>query len=196
MSKRRGPRSSGAPDARSQILESARRSFAESGYDRTTIRGVARDADVDPSLVIHYFGSKENLFAESVELPMSPELFIGRIFDGDPGGAAMAERLVRVFFEVWERPASRRPLLGQLRVAFSTGQPPPMGEFVFDLIVSRVAEHVTGPQAELRIEMAAAHLLGVAMLRYVGGREPLASVSVDELVAMVTPRIASYLESG
>ena len=146
--------------------------------------------------MIHYFGTKENLFAESVELPMSPERLIGRVFAGDAGGSALAERLVKVFFEVWERPESREPLLGQLRVAFSTGESPPMGDFVFDLIVSRVSEHVEGPNAELRIEMAAAHLLGIALLRYVVRMEPLAGAAVDELIEMVTPRIASYLETA
>src|SRR5689334_16457158 len=50
-----------------RILDQARRLFAESGYDRTTIRAVATAADVDPGLVMHYFRSKEELFARATE---------------------------------------------------------------------------------------------------------------------------------
>ena len=52
-----------------RILSSARRLFAESGYDRTTIRAVAAAAQVNPGLVMHYFGSKEELFRQAADLP-------------------------------------------------------------------------------------------------------------------------------
>ncbi len=46
--------------------------FAERGFDRTTIRGVAARAEVDPALVHHYFGDKDGLLAESIALPVDP----------------------------------------------------------------------------------------------------------------------------
>src|SRR5262249_5754305 len=54
-------------NTQARILTHARRLFAESGYDRTTIRAVATAASVDPGLVIHYFGSKQQLFARAIE---------------------------------------------------------------------------------------------------------------------------------
>lgn len=193
MSKRRGRRT-GAPDTRELILEAARASFADVGYDASTIRRIAASAGVDPSLVIHYFGTKQDLFAASVELPISPVAMIERVFVGGAAEGTIAENLTTVFFEIWERPESRQPLLGQLRVAFSTGQPPPMGEFVVDAVISRIGEFVQGPDADLRIELAASHLVGVAVLRYVVRLEPLASAPVDELVAAIAPRIRQYLQ--
>src|SRR5688500_2086155 len=51
------------------ILAAARRMFADLGYDRTTIRAVAKAAGVDAGLVMHYFGSKDELFARAATLP-------------------------------------------------------------------------------------------------------------------------------
>ena len=52
-----------------RILAAAREMFAELGYDRTTIRAVATAAGVDAGLVMHYFGTKDELFARAAKLP-------------------------------------------------------------------------------------------------------------------------------
>ncbi len=194
MSKKRGPRR-GSPDTREAILEAARASFADVGYNGSTIRRIAGIAGVDPSLVLHYFGTKQDLFAVSVALPISPTEMLDRVFIDGVEDDSSAERLTRFFFEVWEHPDSRRALLGQLRVAFETGAPPPMGEFVVDALISRIGEFIEGPDAELRMELAASNLIGIAILRYVVALEPLASATVDSLVAEVAPRIRGYLTS-
>lgn len=56
-------------DRQSQILKVATKLFATLGYEKTTIRLVAERAAVDPKLVMHYFGSKEALFAASMKIP-------------------------------------------------------------------------------------------------------------------------------
>ncbi len=195
MSGKRGPRR-GSPDTREAILDAARASFAGVGYNGSTIRRIAGLAGVDPSLVIHYFGTKQDLFAASVALPISPAAMFERVFVAGAADDSVAERLTRIFFEVWEQPESRQALLGQLRVSFETGQPPPMGEFVFDAIISRIGEFLDGPNAELRMELAASNLIGIAILRYVVALEPLASADVDSLVAEIAPRIRGYLTSA
>src|SRR3954469_15074035 len=65
----RSGRRPGDPQTRSAITASARRSFAQAGYDRATIRAIAAPAGVDPALVVHYFGSKEALFRDVMQLP-------------------------------------------------------------------------------------------------------------------------------
>jgi AcrR family transcriptional regulator len=192
LSRKRGPRR-GSPDTRETILDAARASFAGVGYNGSTIRRIAGIAGVDPSLVIHYFGTKQDLFAASVALPTSPAAIIERVFADGAADDSIAERLSRFFFEVWEHPDSRQALLGQLRAAFETGQPPPMGEFVVDALISRIGEFIDGPDADLRMELAASNLIGVAILRYVVAIEPLASATVDSLVAEIAPRIRGYL---
>lgn len=192
MSRKRGPRV-GSPDTRETILDAARASFAEVGYNGSTIRRIAGLAGVDPSLVIHYFGTKQDLFAACVALPISPAALIERVFVEGAADDSVAERLTRLFFEVWEHPDSRQALLGQLRAAFETGQPPPMAEFVVDAVISRIGEFLDGPDAELRMELPASNLVGIAVLRYVVAIEPLASATVDSLVAEIAPGIRGYL---
>ena len=53
---------------RTAITEAARQLFRDRGYERTTVRDIAAAAEVDPALVIRYFGSKDQLFAHSAEI--------------------------------------------------------------------------------------------------------------------------------
>ena len=187
---RRGPRS-GAGDTRQEILDAAREAFAELGYDRTTVRGVAAAAAVDPAMIHHYFGSKQGLFAASVALPVAIDDALPAAFEGDP--SKTGERVARLFFRVWEDPEPRAALLGQLRHAFVTGEPPPIAGFITSAVLGRVAERMTGSDRKLRAELVASHLLGVALLRYIVRMEPIASADPATLVAMVGPRIQTYL---
>lgn len=187
---RRGRRPGGG-DTRQGILDAARSSFAEQGYDRTTIRGVASAAGVDPALVHHYFGTKEDLFVAAVDLPVRIADALPDAIGTDPGTAG--ERIARLFFTVWESEAARAALLGQLRHSLATGEPPAIAGFISEAVLHRVAERLNGEDRELRAELVASHLLGVAILRYVAKLEPLASASPEQLVAMVAPRIQTYL---
>ena len=91
-SKTAGPRGRGrlpgGPDTRGQILASARRSFADKGFAGTTIRAVAAEAEVDPALVHHYFGSKDDLFLAALEIPVDPRALVPRVFE--PGVEAVS----------------------------------------------------------------------------------------------------------
>ncbi|MGA7096538.1 MAG: TetR family transcriptional regulator [Acidimicrobiia bacterium] len=190
MSTRRGPRSAG-PDTRETILEAARSAFAARGYDRATIRLIASQAGVDPALVHHYFGKKEDLFAAAVRLPMRPFEAVDELFAG--GMAELPGRLTELFFRVWEVVETREALLGQIRMAFIDERPPPVREFIASAILEKVAERLDRPDPDLMVELVASQLVGVAVLRYLMKLEPLASVDVDRLVAELTPRVASYL---
>ena len=77
-SKRRPGRPAGGTQTREQIAAAARGQFAGLGYERTTIRGVAKEAGVDPALVHHFFGSKQRLFLSVTELPLQPEEVLRR----------------------------------------------------------------------------------------------------------------------
>jgi AcrR family transcriptional regulator len=186
---RRGPRSEG--DARQEILDAARASFAENGYDRTTIRGVAAAAGVDPALVHHYFGTKEELFTASVSVPISLVTALPDLISNDLDRAG--EEIARLFFAVWEEPTARASLLGQLRHALATGEQPAIAGFIAGAVLGRVAERMTGEDRELRAELIASHLMGVAILRYVVRLEPIASVGPEEIIVLVAPRIQTYL---
>ena len=91
-----GRRPAGTSDTRADILAAAKASFAQVGFDRTTIRGIAEVARVDPALVMHYFGSKAQLFVACVEVPQEA-LSIFDILDSVPTeawGTSIAEVLI------------------------------------------------------------------------------------------------------
>ena len=92
---RRSGRRPGDSGTRAAILEAAKDSFAASGYDATTIRGVARAAAVDPALVHHFFGTKEQLFGAAMELPVDPAVLVPALLAEGTDG--LGERLVRMF---------------------------------------------------------------------------------------------------
>ncbi len=193
MSGRGAGRRAGSPDTRSEILDAARSRFAELGYDRATIRGIASDAGVDPALVHHYFGTKEQLFAESIDIPADAVAAALATFGDDPG--RVGERLAGTFFAIWEDEAARSSLLGIIRSA-AGGEDQAVAafrEFITHEMLDRIAPMIDGDDARLRALMMASHLVGVAMARYVLRVEPLASASVDEIVEVVAPRLQSYV---
>jgi AcrR family transcriptional regulator len=187
---RRGRRP-GDADTRQLILEAARSTFAEVGYQRATIRLIASRAGVDPALVHHYFAGKERLFAAAVHFPFPAAEAVEMIFA--EGIDQVGERLVRLFFGVWEREESREALLGQLRRAMVTpGEPIPFAEFITSAMLPRAAPRLPGNNQQLRIELAASHLVGVAVLRYVIRLEPVASTPLERLIEELVPRIQPY----
>ena len=185
----------GNPDTRNVIVATARRLFADSGYDKTSVRDIAAAAGVDPALIRHYFGSKAELFRSTVGWPFGPAELSARITSGDRG--EIGARLTRVFFQAWEQPDSRAPLLAILRGAATHEESTTLvRQFIQDQLYPQLAKPLKGPDAELRIDLAMAQLLGIAYLRHVLQVEPIASAPLDELIARVTPIITAHLKPG
>ena len=98
----------GHQDTREAILAAAREAFAERGFDGASIRLIAAGAGVDPALVHHYFGTKDQLFLDAMQAPIDPAQIIPQALAGGVDG--VGERLVRTLLGVWDsRPAVRRP---------------------------------------------------------------------------------------
>ena len=189
----RSGRRPGATTTRQAILDAARRRFAEAGYEHTSIRAVAADAGVNAALVMHFFGSKEALFQSAVEWPFDPADLTHHLLGPGPNG--VSERLARAFLTLWDDPETGRPLLALLRSAMGEeGFARLLREFLVTQIFRHVADVIEGPDRQLRVELSAAHLLGVALMRHVLRTEPVASASIDQLVAWVGPVLARYLE--
>jgi AcrR family transcriptional regulator len=182
----------GESGAREAILAAATVAFADAGFDRATIRGIAAVAAVDPALVLHYFGSKEGLFEAALELPVSPRQIFerGAVAGPDQLGAT----IVRTFLEAWEPPETRVRLMAMLRSAMTNETAMAM---IRDLLVREVFGPITQalgvPDAPLRATLVGSQLLGLAIMRFVARLEPLASASVDDLVAAIGPTVQRYL---
>lgn len=184
----------GKTDTREVLLATARRRFAEAGYDKTTVREIAAAAGVDPALIRHYFGSKAALFRATMGRPFEPAQIAARITAGPP--SEIGERLTRVFFETWDRPESRAPLLAILRGAATHEKSAALvRQFIQGQVYDRLAAVLPGPDAELRIDLAMAQLLGIAHLRYILRVEPVASAPLEELTARVCPVISAHLST-
>jgi len=182
----------GKTDTRNVILATARRMFADAGYDKTSVRELAAEAGVDPAMIRHYFGSKAELFRVTMAWPFEPAEIAGRVIGGDR--SEIGERLTRVFFEAWEQPDSRAPLLAILRGAATHDESANLvRQFIQGQVYSHIAAGLGEPDAELRIDLAMAQLLGIAYLRHILQVEPIASASVDEIVKRVGPVISRHL---
>ncbi|WP_418958413.1 TetR family transcriptional regulator [Streptomyces tritici] len=180
------------PGARERILEAARTQFAERGYDKASMRGIAKAAGVDAALVHHYFGTKDEVFAAAIEVSFEPALAVPAILGA--GAEGIGERLARYFIGVWENPATRAPLLAIIRSALTyEAAAKVLRGFVLRRLLERVASELDVPDPTFRAELAASHMIGIAILRYVIKAEPLASVDTEEIVKLVAPTLQRYL---
>ena len=190
---RRGRRP-GANTTRKDILDAARTRFASDGFAATTIRRIASDAGVNPSLVMQFFASKEELFAAVMSIsPKSLERF-STVFDGPD--QHLGERVVRAHLEVWEGPPKdSQPMMAMLRGAITNEQ---AGAQLREFIQARLhdamgAGRANTPDAALRAGLAASMLVGVVLGRRLLGVPILAEADTETLVAMIAPAIQSVL---
>jgi AcrR family transcriptional regulator len=182
----------GTPDTRDAILTVARRRFATRGYEATSLRGIATEAQVDPALVIHYFGSKEGLFVAAAGLPAELPGLLGGLAALPPDDFAPA--LVRTYLRVVDSDPSRSAILALVRSAVSNEKAATMlREFLTSALLAVIAGRAGHEDAHLRASLVAAQLIGIAMLRHVLRVEPLVRATTDEIAALVTPAIEQYL---
>jgi AcrR family transcriptional regulator len=190
----RSGRRPGTSDSREKILAAARSHFAKEGYDGATIRGIAATARVDPSLVLHFFGSKEHLFVATMQLPEDPREFVPALMAHGVDG--LGERLASFFLETWDAPRGR-PFIALLRsVTSSEKAAAMMRQFVAREILSRVAGALDLDRPKLRAALAASHLVGLAFVRYVIKLEPIASADRHDLARTVGPVIQHYFSTA
>jgi AcrR family transcriptional regulator len=139
------------------------------------------------ALVHHYFGTKQRLFVAAVQFPFQPAEGIDQLLGGDP--ETVGERLVRFFLRIGEDQANRHAVIGLLRSAATTL----LREFASKAIIGWMAADLDPPNPRLRPTLVASQLIGLFMLRYIIKVEPLASASVEEVVAAVAPTMQRYL---
>lgn len=187
----RSGRRRGATQTRDAIAAAARSQFAELGYDRTTIRGIAREAVVDPALVVHFYGRKEALFREVMSLP--PEVAERLAAVGAGARDSAGRRLAEVVVALLEHPESRGVVLGRIRSAVSH---PDAAALVRETVmrdVGALASSLTDDRPETRAVFVGSQIIGVALARYVVSVEPLASMEPAELVDLLADSFQRFL---
>lgn len=187
----RGRRPGGA-DTRGEILGAARTLFAARGFERASVRAVAREARVDPALVLHYFGTKEKLFVAAIELPFEPETALPAVLAGDAD--SLGERVAEFAIGLLENEQARARVLAIVRAAASE---PAAATLLRRVIEQRIREPIARAlgteDAALRASLMGSQIVGLVMARYVVCVEPLASLPADELAARVAPTFQRYL---
>ncbi|MFI7245018.1 TetR family transcriptional regulator [Streptomyces qinglanensis] len=174
---------------RTAILDAARERFAADGYERATIRAIARDAGIDPSMVMRYYGNKEGLFAAAVavdlELPAPGALPRERI----------GHALVAHFLRMWEDDGE---LTALLRVGATNEAGAARMQHIFqEQLLPVVREmHPDPEQAAVRAALAASQLLGLGLTRYVLRLPPAVALDREEIVAWLGPTLQRYLTAA
>jgi AcrR family transcriptional regulator len=190
---RRGRRP-GVNTTRQAILDAARARFASDGFAAATIRRIAADAAVNPSLVMQFFTSKEELFAAVMSISPTSLARFSTAFEGPDED--LGERVVRAHLDVWEgAPEDSEPLIAMLRAAITNEQAgAQLREFIQARLLDAMDTRRAGdPEAALRAGLAASMLVGVIVSRRLVGVPILAQADSEELIAMLAPAIQSVL---
>lgn len=185
----RRPAGSGTRDA---IAAAARRQFGELGYQRASLRSIAAEARVDPRLVLHFFGSKQKLFASVVEFPFDPETAFDALLA--PGSRGLGRRVAEFLLGVLDSPEGRRTSTGLIRAAATEEE---AAATIRDLLARRLllplASRVGRDRPQLRASLVASQIVGLAMARHIVGLSPLTTASHAELIAALAPVFDHYL---
>ena len=181
----------GAPDTRAEVLTAARASFAERGFRGTTIRAVAASAGVDPALVHHYFGSKDDLFVAALQIPVDPREVLAPVVAAGPDGAG--ERLMRTLLGVWDDPAVQPGLLALVRSLISDDSGGPVRDAFIPVVVGPVLAGLVADRPDVRIPLVASQVVGLIVARYVIALPPMAQMPAEDVVARVGPVVQHYL---
>lgn len=184
----------GNQDTREAILHAARTAFAERGLDGASIRLIASGAGVDPALVHHYFGTKDQLFLAAMRAPIDPLTVIPAALAGGVDG--VGERLIRAMLGVWDSPAGGAAV-ALLRSAVSNDD---IAVMMRDFIVTRILKQVVKGlgldpvDGLLRASLVGSQIAGLIMFRYIIKVEPIASAPAETLVELLGPTIERYLK--
>jgi AcrR family transcriptional regulator len=175
---------------RSAILTAARRLLAEKGYEATTIRGVAAEAGIDPSMVMRYYGNKEGLFAAALDV----DLQLDKI-DTSCAPDELGERLARHVIARWEGPLSDETITLLLRTASTHPVAAEQIRRVFASQVLRMIRDVIGEDADTprRIGMVSTQVLGLALCRYVLRLPPVVAMDAETVATTMAPVLQHYL---
>jgi len=172
---------------RRTIVEAARKLFGEKGFDRTTVREIASAAEIDPALVIRYFGSKDQLFAQAAEF----RLDLPDVTNVDR--SRIGEALVQHYLAVWEGEAGTGGLPILLRSATSSETAAEqMREIFLRQVLPAVRAIKGGRGASRRAALVASQLLGVALCRYILKFPPMVAMPREMLVVEVGRTIQRY----
>lgn len=190
--RKRPGRPPGPSDTRDRILASARELFARNGIDKTSIRAIAAAADVDPALVHHYFGTKTQLFAAAIHIPIDPMQVIGPLQQVPV--EEIGRTLPSLLLPLWDSEMGKG-FIATLRSIIAGNDISLVRSFLQEVIAKEVGSRVDDPpgSGRVRVQFVASQLVGVVMARYILELEPFKSLPVEQIAETIAPNLQRYL---
>ena len=190
--RKRPGRPPGSSDTRERILESARELFARNGFDKTSIRAVAAGAGVDGALVHHYYGTKQQLFAAAIAIPIDPMQVIGplRQTPVDQIGSVLPS----ILLPLWDSELGKG-FIATLRSLLAGADVSLVRSFLQEVITVEIGSRVDNPPGSgaIRVQFVASQLVGVVMVRYILELQPFAGLEPQIIAETIAPNLQRYL---
>ena len=186
----------GNVDTKSEIVEAAKRVFAAKGYDGASLRAVAREAEVDPALVHHYFDGKAALFVAAMALPFDPRSVP---VHEQPGASTTSPgaMVITGFLSMWDHAEGTGSSFASCvaGMAASTSVADAMREFVAERVWERspVNEGENEDRTRQRRALVASQLMGLAFIRYILRVPPISTTTPEEIASWAGPTLDRYM---
>jgi len=164
-----------------RILDAATQVFVAAGYERTTIRAVASAAGVDAGLVMHYFGSKQELFRRVIDAAPVPGV------SGAPGQAA-EQILATLADRLANEPAAS---LSVLRSMLTNPEAAGIVSTGMARYQAQIAQAIPAADASLRAAIISAIILGVTVSRHLIKSDELATADPAQVISLLRPCMIS-----
>lgn len=172
---------------RRRILDAARGVFAQVGYERATIRGIAAAAGVDKSSVIQYFGTKQALFREAVHW----DIPIAELTSDD--ATETTENLARGMLAAWAADPNS-PMAVLVRTSMTSEDAAELlRTHITAQSVDAMAANIDAPDARLRAALAGAMLMGIVSQRYILRMPDLRDADVEDILRLIIPLVRTLL---
>jgi AcrR family transcriptional regulator len=153
---------------------------------------VAAGAGVDSALVHHYFGTKEQLFAAAIHIPIDPMTVLVPMREVPI--EELGFRLPAVLLAIWDSELGAA-FIATIRSLIAGADVSLVRSFLQEVVVPEVAARADNPpgMGMIRAQFFASQLMGVVMARYIVKVEPFASLPAEQIVAMIGPNLQRYL---
>lgn len=190
--RKRPGRPPGSSDTRERILESARELFARNGFDKTSIRAVAAGAGVDGALVHHYYGTKQQLFAAAIAIPIDPMQVIGPLRQTPV--EQIGSVLPSILLPLWDSELGKG-FIATLRSLLAGADVSLVRSFLQEIITVEIGSRVDNPPGSgaIRVQFVASQLVGVVMVRYILELQPFAGLEPQIIAETIAPNLQRYL---
>jgi AcrR family transcriptional regulator len=190
--RKRPGRPPGTSDTRDRILVNARELFARNGIGNTSIRAIAAASDVDAALVHHYFGTKAQLFAAAVHIPIDPMQIIGPMREVPLEELGLT--LPSLLLPLWDSELGSG-FIATIRSLLAGDDVSLIRSFLQDVITLEIGPRIDNPAGSgpIRVQFVASQLVGVVMARYILELEPFKSLPVEQIAETIAPNLQRYL---